>query len=609
MTSSREHDPTGATPGVVAYLSPEFALDQALPIYSGGLGVLAGDHLKTAGDLDLPLVGVGLLYRGGYFRQELDAVGTQVEHAAGFDPVAAGLELTDARIAIRLPGALLHARVWRARTGPVSLYLLDSDVPENAQAERDVTDVLYGGDNEHRLRQEILLGIGGVKALAALGIEPAVFHSNEGHAGFMGLERVRMLVEDHGQTRAAALAAVRAAAVFTTHTPVPAGIDRFPVRLIRRYFGRDGVPTGLPLTRLLALGADPAAPRVFDMAALGIRLADRVNGVSRLHGDVSRELFARYWAATAVEDVPIGHITNGVHPQTWVGAPMQRLLADALGERWATAPGPWSAVRAVAPATLWRARGEQRAAMLAAIAGRVAGGRTVSLDPEALTIGFARRVPTYKRLTMMLHERERLTALLNRSDRPVQLVVAGKAHPRDMDGKRLLAAFGAFAASPEVAGRVVLLSDYDMALGAALTQGADVWLNTPLRPHEACGTSGMKSALNGGLNLSILDGWWDELYDGDNGWAIPSADDALEPDARDAWEADALLTLLEDEVVPAFYDRAGGVPGRWLGRVSCSLESIGPRVLGARMLRDYVTDLYEPAAAAGRSHLPARPRA
>ncbi len=588
--------------GPIAYFSPEFAIDQALPIYSGGLGVLAGDHLKTAADMDIPLVGVGLLYRGGAFRQELDAVGRQREHAADFHPSRAGLTRTAARIEIPLPnGVLLHAQVWCAAVGAVPLYLLDSDVPENAQAERDITDRLYGGDNEHRLRQELLLGIGGVKALAALGIAPAVFHSNEGHAGFMGIERMRGLIEG-GVDAATALAAVRASTVFTTHTPVPAGIDRFALALVRSYF-EDGVETGLSVDAVVALGADPDDPDTFDMAALGIRLAGRVNGVSRLHGDVSRALFARYFDGLEPADVPIGHITNGVHPQTWVGAPMQALLAGAIGEAWATAPGAWSAARSIAPLALWQARSAQRRSMLAAIAGRGAGGRPVNLDPDALTIGFARRVPTYKRLTMMLHERERLVALVNDADRPVQIVVAGKAHPRDLDGKRLLATFGAFAASPEVAGRIVLLSDYDMHLGAALTQGADVWLNTPLRPHEACGTSGMKAALNGGLNLSILDGWWDELYDGENGWAIPSADGSLTADERDAWEADALLTLLEDAVVPLFYERAAGVPSAWLEKVTTALVTIGPAVLGARMLRDYTNDLYLPAAADGRRQL------
>jgi starch phosphorylase len=606
--------PTGAPrllPTAIAYLSPEFGLDQSLPLYSGGLGILAGDHLKAAADLGLPVIGVGLLYREGYFRQVLDAEGHQSEVHDLLDPIAAGLEIAlapdgaPAQIAIDLPDGRLHARIWLARHGGVRLYLLDTDLPANTEAGRAVTDRLYGGDIEHRIRQEILLGVGGVRALAALGIDAEVFHSNEGHAGFMGIERIRVLVEEAGLEPAAAIEAVRAGTVFTTHTPVPAGIDRFPNELVERYFGTGSLRTGIDLATLLEIGADPDEAGVFNMAAMGIRLAGRVNGVSRLHGDVSRLLFQRLWRGLAVEEVPIGYITNGVHAPTWVGPAVAAVLERHVGPRWASDAQGWGNVRGIDDAELWAARNAQRRTLVEAVRVRLAARglphAAAALDPEALTIGFARRVPTYKRLTLMLRERDRLVRLLTDADRPVQLVVAGKAHPRDEGGKRLLAEFGAFAASPEVRGRVVLLSDYDMTLGALLTQGCDAWLNTPLRPYEACGTSGMKSALNAGLNVSILDGWWDELHDGLNGWAIPSSERAdLSLEDREAAEATALLALLEDDVVPAFYQREGAVPRRWLGQARGALATIGPRVLATRMVNDYLDGLYLPAAADAR---------
>ncbi len=604
----------------VAYFSPEFGVGAVLPQYSGGLGVLAGDHLKAASDLGLDLIGVGLFYREGYFRQILTATGRQLEEYPDLDPEllpmrpAVGADGAPVRIQIALPGATLHAAVWRVDVGRVPLLMLDSDVPENAPAERATTDRLYGGDREHRLRQEILLGIGGVRALAALGIEPEIYHSNEGHAGFMGLERMRVLIEEEGVDASTAFEAVRAGTVFTTHTPVPAGIDRFPRDLVARYFGDGGVSPGLPLDRMLHLGEEPNDAGTFNMAVMGIRLAGHVNGVSRLHGAVSRSMFADLWPGFDAADVPIAHVTNGIHAETWVGPEMDELFRSKMGDGYGVQGHGWHVVGEASDDELWSARRAARNRLVHEVrrrVGRIWEGRGLRggqlgwvgnvLDPEALTVGFARRVPTYKRLTLMLLERERLERLLTDRERPLQIVLAGKSHPADEEGKRLIAELGAFAARPEVRHRIVLLPDYDMALARALVTGADVWLNNPLRPFEACGTSGMKVSMNGGLNLSILDGWWDELYDGMNGFAIPSADDgSLPPEERDRVEAAALLDLLEHVVVPRFYDRPDGLPRAWLSMVRHTLTQSAPQLLATRMVRDYVEQVYAPAARVAR---------
>ena len=605
-------------PAAIAYFSPEFGLSEALPQYSGGLGILAGDHLKAASDLGVPIVGVGLFYRNGYFRQLLTARGAQEEEFVDLEPALLPLspvlapDGTRVQIAIPFPGATLHAAIWRADVGRVPLLLLDTDVPENAASERGVTDRLYGGDNEHRLRQEILLGMGGVKALAACGIDPAVFHMNEGHAGFLSVERVRELVEG-GTDAERALELVRARTVFTTHTPVPAGIDRFSHALISRYFGPGGVPTGLPLERLLALGAEPGGDAaVFNMAALAIRMAVRVNGVSRLHGAVAREMFAPLWPGLAVDDVPITHVTNGVHAETWVGPEFGALYRDRLGTGYGARPTGWERLAGVSDEALFEARADARLRLVDEVRRRVvaqAGARGDDpadhawlahvLDPQALTLGFARRVPTYKRLTLLLRERERLTRILTDDARPVQLLVAGKAHPLDSDGKRLIEEFGSFAAGHEVRHRVIMLADYDMALARALVAGVDVWLNNPLRPFEACGTSGMKAALNGVLNLSILDGWWDECFDPAFGWAIPSADEkGIDAAERDAREAVSILDLIEHQLAPRFYERGDGLPRAWLGMIRSTIGTLAPQLLATRMLRDYVEQIYLPTAAA-----------
>ncbi|NDU76822.1 alpha-glucan family phosphorylase [Actinomadura sp. DSM 109109] len=619
----------GDSPVSIAYFSPEYGITAALPQYSGGLGILAGDHLKTASDLGVPILGVGLLYRHGYFSQSLSPDGWQLERYPPIDPNGLPLTLlrerdgTPVRVVIGLPkGGGLHAQVWIARVGRVPQLLLDSDVEENDRAARDVTDRLYGGGGDHRLLQEMLLGIGGVRAIRAYcritgHPAPEVFHTNEGHAGFLGLERIRELAEEEGLTFDEALEAVRAGTVFTTHTPVPAGIDRFPRELIARYFGGANEEAQVPVDRVLALGAEdyPGGDRtVFNMAVMGMRLAQRVNGVSRLHGEVSREMFGGLWGGFDTAEVPVGSITNGVHAGTWVAREVLEFTARELPSVMESGRG-WEAVRDVPEAEIWRMRNLLRGRLVTDArlrlreSWRQRGASEAetswiddALDPGVLTIGFARRVPSYKRLTLMMSDPDRLRAILLDPGRPVQIVIAGKAHPADEGGKRLIQEIVRFAGSEDVRHRIVFLPDYDMALGQLMVQGCDVWMNNPLRPLEACGTSGMKAALNGGLNLSIRDGWWDEWYDGQNGWAIPSADGLAAPDRRDELEAAALYELIEDHVSVTFYDRdSAGMPRRWLEMVKHTIATLGPKVLASRMLRDYVDDLYTPAAVSERS--------
>jgi starch phosphorylase len=622
-------------PAAIAYFSPEYGITAALPQYSGGLGILAGDHLKAASDLGVPLIGVGLLYRHGYFTQSLSAEGWQAERYPASDPN--GLPLTLLRDAAGGPvriwvaladGAALAAQVWIAQVGRVPLLLLDSYVEENEPALREVTDRLYGGGTEHRLRQELLLGIGGVRAVraycAATGhAEPDVFHTNEGHAGFLGLERIREYVE-HGLGFDEALEMCRAGTVFTTHTPVPAGIDRFPVDLVRSQFADQGTPQVLPPDRILALGAETfpgGDPDVFNMAVMGMRLSQRVNGVSVLHGEVSREMFTGLWPGFDTAEVPIGSVTNGVHAPSWV-APEILGLAQAAAGDLADDAAAWERV-AADPDRVWEIRRLLRARLVAEARERLRASwrqRGASdaeliwvdgvLDDSILTIGFARRVPSYKRLTLMLHDPVRLTELLLDPDRPVQIVIAGKAHPADEGGKLLIQQMVRFADDPRVRHRIVFLPDYDMALARTLVQGCDIWLNNPLRPLEACGTSGMKAALNGALNLSVLDGWWDEWFDGSNGWAIPSADGVSDPERRDELEAAALYDLLGQNVAPLFYD--GGedkVPHRWLEMVAHTLRTLGPRAQATRMVRQYAEGLYLPAARSSATLAAAGPEA
>ncbi|GAA4127721.1 alpha-glucan family phosphorylase [Actinomadura keratinilytica] len=613
----------------IAYFSPEYGITAALPQYSGGLGILAGDHLKAASDLGVPIIAVGLLYRHGYFAQSLSRDGGQLERYPSIDPDGLPLTLlrdaggTPVRVAIGLPqGRRLHAQVWLARVGRVPQLLLDSDVEGNDQAGRGITDRLYGGGGDHRLLQEMLLGIGGVRAIRAYcritgHPAPEVFHTNEGHAGFLGLERIRELVSQEGLSFDEALEAVRAGTVFTTHTPVPAGIDRFPRELIERHFGGAAESRDVPLERVLDLGAETypgGDPAVFNMAVMGMRLAQRVNGVSELHGRVSREMFGGLWGGFDTADVPIGSITNGVHTRTWVAREVLDLVAREAPSAVESGQG-WRRAHDLPDTDLWRVRRDLRERLVVEARRRLreswlqrgaseaeVAWTAAALDPDVLTIGFARRVPSYKRLTLMLRDPDRLRAILLHPERPVQIVIAGKAHPADEGGKRLIQEIVRFADREDVRHRIVFLPDYDMALARFLVQGCDVWMNNPLRPLEACGTSGMKAALNGALNLSVRDGWWDEWYDGRNGWAIPSADGLADPDRRDDLEAAALYELIEEQVAVLFYDRdSAGLPRRWLEMVKHTIAALGPKVPASRMVRDYVTDLYTPAAAASRA--------
>jgi len=603
-------------PAAVAYFSPEFGITEVLPQYSGGLGILAGDHLKAASDLGVPLIGVGLLYRSGYFSQSLSADGWQLEHYPALDPHGLPLALardddgTALRVTVELAeGGRLFAQVWIAQVGRIPLLLLDSDIEDNGAAERGITDRLYGGGEDHRLRQELLLGIGGVRAIRAFCTltghpEPEVFHTNEGHAGFLGIERIRELTELGPRLGFdEALEAVRAGTVFTTHTPVPAGIDRFPRSLIRAQFATFGA--GIPVDRLLALGAEKDEDK-FNMAHMGLRLSGRANGVSKLHGQVSRDMFASLWPGFDDDEVPISSITNGVHHPTWVAREIQELSGR----------GEWPGT--IAAPDLWKLRRELRAQLIAEIRRRLRSSAAARgthpaelawvdsvFDPDVLTVGFARRVPSYKRLTLMLRDPDRLRALLLDPQRPVQLVIAGKSHPADEGGKKLIQEMVRFTDDPEVRGRIAFLPDYDIGMARYLYWGCDVWLNNPLRPLEACGTSGMKSALNGGLNLSIRDGWWDEMYDGRNGWAIPTADGVADPTRRDDLEAEAIYDLLGKQVLPTFYGVDDvGVPTRWIEMVRHTLTTLGPEVLASRMVRDYVTELYAPAASASAAFAP-----
>ncbi len=624
-------DESGAgAPAAIAYFSPEFGITHVLPQYSGGLGILAGDHLKTASDLGVPIVGVGLFYKTGYFKQSLNREGWQQETYPVLDPDGLPLALlreadgTPCVIEIALPAdRVLKAHVWKAQVGRVPLLLLNSDVPGNDEAARAVTEALYGGGGDQRLEQELLLGVGGVRALRLYSRltgapEPDVYHTNEGHAGFLGVERITELVRDHGMTFDEALEAVRSATVFTTHTPVPAGIDRFAADRINLYFGGANAIPGVPVDRLLALGAEDyegGEPGMFNMAVMGLRLAQRANGVSLLHGVVSRGMFDGLWPGFDASEVPIDSVTNGVHAPTWVDQRVFALAEKHLGTGDVESADAWSRVRNVPWDEIWSTKRQMREQLVLEARRRLRSswlkrGATRAelgwvddvLDPDVLTIGFARRVPTYKRLTLMLRDPVRLKQILLDPDRPVQLVIAGKSHPADETGKKLIQQMVQFADDPEIRHRIVFLPNYDIGMAQYLYPGCDVWLNNPLRPFEACGTSGMKAALNGGLNLSILDGWWDEWYDGENGWAIPTADGVEDIERRDDIEAAALYDLIENSVREHFYDvDDAGLPLHWIEMVVHTLETLGPKVLSSRMVREYVTRLYGPASQAGRA--------
>jgi starch phosphorylase len=591
----REHGEPGF---LVAYFSPEFALDASLPVYAGGLGVLAGDHLRSAGDLGIPIVGVGLLYRRGYFRQSVVG-GRQRESYPELDPEAAGLTLerdpdgTPVHVEVELVEEAVLAQIWRTEVRGAPVYLLDADAAGNSQTARSLTDVLYVTDRELRIRQEVLLGVGGARALSALGLEPTVYHLNEGHAAFLGLERVRALVADGELELGDALEQVRATTVFTTHTPVPEGNERFDVELARRYLEQAAEECGVGVDELLALGLGPG-DEAFGLTPLALRTAGRANGVSKLHGAVSRSMWRGLWPGTKDDGVPIGHVTNAIHAPTWVSPELHALLRDA-GVNLDGGPGEqrWERAAELDPSALWEAHALGKARLLESVAElsqRRLGGN--DLDPKALTIVYARRFAPYKRAALLFSDLERALQLVTDPERPIQLLFAGKAYPGDEKGKEMLAQIAGLSTAPETRGRVAFLADYDLDLARLLVQGADVWLNTPRRPQEASGTSGMKAGMNGVLNLSVLDGWWPEAYSPEIGWAIP-----VEVSARgDKAEANELMRLLEEEVVPAFYERSGSrLPLRWIGMMRASIATIGAGFNGARMVEEYVDGYYLPA--------------
>ncbi len=605
----------------ITYFSAEFGIHESIPIYSGGLGVLSGDHLKSASDLGLPLVGVGLMYREGYFRQYLTVDGWQQERYPENDffnlPLVPVLKSdnTPLTVTVPMPGREVHVRVWRIQVGRIPLYLLDTNIPQNSPDDRSITARLYGGDIDMRIRQEMVLGIGGVRAVRAIGKEPTVCHMNEGHSAFCGLERIRALMEKTGLDFAAAREAVAAGTVFTTHTPVPAGNDVFSPQLVDHYFS--GYLPGLKIGRdeFMALGrqnpADGNEP--FGMTVLAIRLANVTNGVSKLHGSVSRKMWRNIWPSLPDAEVPITSITNGVHTASWVSSDMTQLYDRYLGTRWSERtedPSVWRRAESIPDAELWRTHERRRerlvafarARLKAQLKNRGAPPAEIAradevLDPEALTIGFARRFATYKRGNLLFRNLDRLTALLANKERPLQIIYAGKAHPKDHGGKELIAEIMQFARRPEFRRRIVFLEDYDINVCRYLVQGVDVWLNNPRRPLEASGTSGMKAAANGGLNLSILDGWWVEGYDGENGWAIGAGEEYTDLTYQDDVESRATYDLIEQELVPLFYTRTSdGLPRGWLRRMKRAITTLAPVYNTGRMVAEYMRVAYEPSA-------------
>jgi starch phosphorylase len=605
----------------IAYLSAEFGIHESIPVYSGGLGVLSGDHLKSASDLGLPLVGIGLMYREGYFRQYLTVDGWQQERYPENDffnlPLIPELNRdgSPATIRIAFPGRDVQVRIWRIQVGRVPLYLLDTNIPQNAPEDRLITARLYGGDNDMRIRQEMVLGIGGVMTLRALGKAPMVCHMNEGHSAFCGLERIRALMQESGLSFHAAREAVAAGTVFTTHTPVPAGNDVFAPQLIEHYLASYISQFKISRDEFIGLGRqnlfDQNEP--FGMTVLAIRLANVTNGVSKLHGSVSRKMWKSIWPELPDTEAPIISITNGVHTPSWVSPDMAQLFDRYMGMSYDGRPSEasmWKRVENIPDAELWRTHERRRERLVAfartrlkkqlknraALPAEIARADEV-LDPDALTIGFARRFATYKRGTLIFRNLDRLAALLNNKERPVQFIFAGKAHPKDHGGKELIAEILQFARRTEFRRRIVFLEDYDMNVARYMVQGVDVWLNNPRRPLEASGTSGMKVCCNGGLNMSILDGWWCEGYDGENGWAIGAGEEYTDLTYQDDVESRAIYDLLEQEIVPLFYSRSSdGLPRGWLRRMKRSMMTLCPVFSTGRMVAEYLTACYLPSA-------------
>jgi starch phosphorylase len=612
---------------LVAYFSAEFGLTECLSIFAGGLGILSGDHLKSASDLGVPLVGVGLLYQQGYFGQYLNPGGWQQEIYEDNDfhtlpmTLERGPDGKPLMIEILCQDNKVFAQIWRVMVGRIRLYLLDTNIAANQRNEdRDITDQLYGGDLENRIRQEILLGIGGYRMLEALNIHPTVYHMNEGHSAFLSLELIRRIMEKHSLSFAQAKELASSSLIFTTHTPVAAGHDYFPRDMMERYFSNYLPKLGVEKNEFLGLGRLHAAnnDEEFCMTTLALRLASASNGVSKLHGQVSRHLWRDLWPGVPEQEIPITHITNGVHFQSWISQEMNQLYERYIGPNWREQPAEqkvWRRIESISSEGLWRTHERRRERLVTFARKRLRhqlqrrGASQAELeeakevlDPETLTIGFARRFATYKRATLLLKDRKRLADILNAPDRPVQIIFAGKAHPRDDAGKELIRQIVSLAREPEFRRRIVFLENYDMAIARYLVSGVDVWLNTPLRPNEASGTSGMKAIANGVLNLSTLDGWWDEVWEARSedsqtiGWAIGQGETYEDPNYQDQVEAEALYDILERDVVPIFYDRrADGLPHRWISLMKSSIGELCHNFNTNRMVREYAERFYLPA--------------
>ncbi len=605
----------------IAYFSAEFGMHECVPLYSGGLGVLAGDHLKTASDLGVPVVGVSLLYRYGYFHQHLSKEGLQFEEYPPVDlqntPISMVMDSEGQPLKVWFPMSdhSICAQLWKTQVGRVELYLLDTHVPENSPEEQEITGKLYGGDQRMRIRQEVVLGVGGVRALESVGIIPDVCHMNEGHCAFLAIERIRQMMQKHGLSFDDAREAVAGSTLFTTHTPVPAGIDTFPPDLVERYVGPLANDIGLSVPGLLALGQldRQREGEPFSMAILALRLASACNGVSKLHAQVARRMWHPLWRELPISEVPISAVTNGIHIRTWQSIEMATLFDRYLGPDWSRNPldsEVWNRINEIPDEELWAAHERLRERMVAATRAHLkkqlkrrgappseldAAGEM--LDPEALTIGFARRFATYKRANLFLRDVERLEALLTDEKRPLQFVFAGKAHPRDDVGKELIKRIVEFSRTSNAYKRIVFLEDYSMGIARFLVQGVDVWLNNPIKLLEASGTSGMKVTPNGGINFSVLDGWWPEGYDGTNGWIIGDDQMYENDEYQDSVEAASIYEQLEREIVPLFYDRGrDGMPRKWIAKMKSSMRTCPPQFSGNRMLRQYATELYAPAA-------------
>lgn len=607
----------GQTGKLIAYFSAEFGFHESLPIYSGGLGILAGDHCKSASDLGIPLIGMGLLYKRGYFDQLIDRGGNQIAGQLTYDfgqlavkPVLQdGQEVT---VSVELPGRSVRLKVWSVLVGLVTVYLLDADVDPNSPEDRQLTGQLYGGNQDTRIQQEIILGIGGIAALRALRLYPYVYHINEGHAAFLSLERIREHVRS-GLPLAPALEMVRASTLFTTHTPVPAGHDAFAIGMFEHYLGP--YLASLPEERqaLTELGLDRSR-NVFNMTYLAMNTATKRNGVSKLHGQVSRDMFRAFHSNLNPDEIPIGYVTNGVHLQTWMARELKELLDRFLPGTWRrsqTNRDQWQALQLIPHQSFWSVHQSLKERLIAYARNSLQEQRRRNgepqesidevqgyLNPGALTIGFARRFATYKRATLIFQDHERLDRLVNDPERPVQFIFAGKAHPADYPGQDLIRQIYQLSRTERFRGKIVLLENYDMHMARHLVQGVDIWLNNPRRPHEASGTSGEKAALNGVLNLSILDGWWEEGYDGRNGWAI-TGDSSTDPIIQDQENTESLYSLLEQQIVPLYYDRGSnpGLPVQWIKKMIYSIQTLGPQYNTDRMLQDYTTQYYSIIAA------------